>query len=156
MTNPYQSGSADGQTATQKEFPLREQVLVISACLILGCLISLVALFIPVVRDLVMPRFGWIGLLLGVNVLIFLGMWLKTPTTGSLRPAIFMLFAIAIINSWVLFQSGTVAIIENAFHDRLHSAWFWSVGAYALCGVYLGAITWWTQRSDRQSRQVKQ
>ncbi len=111
--------------------------LLISAILILAVLVGVLSLFIPAIRTATMPRFGWIGLVICLNPLIFLAIWFKTPVRRTLLAASFMTCAIGMINGAVLFASGTVAVVENEFNDRLYSSWFWAVLPFLIAGGYL-------------------
>lgn len=115
-------------------------MLAISAVMLAGCVLSIIGLFVPSISDMLMPRFGWIGLFLCSNVLIFIGFWIKNPSGRALQSAGFMCVAIGTINGLSLLEAGTVSVVQNAFHDRLHSAWFWSVGLYLAAGIYF-AVT---------------
>ena len=110
--------------------------MLIAVVLVLGCLLSLMGMLIPSLNRALMPRFGWIGLFAGGNILIFIGFWIKSPRQYSLFPASFMSTTIGAINAMALLRSGTVNAVENAFHDRLHSAWAWSVASYFVIAVY--------------------
>jgi hypothetical protein len=83
-----------------------------------------------------MPRFGWIGLFLSLNSLIFIGFWAKKPGRQALLAASFVTIAIGVINGFTLMQNGTVDVVQNVFHDRVHSAWLWSVVSYLSAGGY--------------------
>ncbi len=119
--------------------------MLISAILILAVLVGVLSLFIPAIRSATMPRFGWIGLLLCLNPLIFLAIWCKTLVRRNLLAASFMICAIGLINGVVLFTSGTVSFVENEFNDRLHSSWFWAVVPFLVAGGYL---YWFTANSE--------
>jgi hypothetical protein len=93
-----------------------------------------------------MPRFGWIGLFLSVNSLIFIGFWVKKPTRSGLLAASFMTCAIGVINGLVLLQAGTVDVVQNVFLDRVHSAWLWSVLSYLCAGGYFAFVAFRDQR----------
>ena len=44
------------------------------------------------------------------------------------------------MNGIELLRTGTVDVVENVFHDRVHSAWLWSVGSYLVAGGYIAAV----------------
>ncbi|TWT79673.1 hypothetical protein CA13_10790 [Planctomycetes bacterium CA13] len=144
--NPYESPQQADALPSPSSRRLDRGVLAIALFMFAGCLISIIGLMIPAVSALVMPRFGWIGLFLGANVLIFIGFWIKNPSPRTLLPASFMSCAIGAINGLSLLRTGTVAVVQNAFHDRLHSAWFWSVGLYLGAGVYFAIAAYYHKR----------
>jgi len=135
--NPYQSPRASESLSASSSRRLDRGVLAIAAVMFVGCLLSIIGLFVPSLRDLLMPRFGWVGMFLSANVLIFIGFWLKNPSGRTLLPASFMSCAIGVINGLTLMRTGTVVVVQNTFQDRLHSAWGWSVGLYLAAGVYI-------------------
>lgn len=53
-----------------------------------------------------------------------------------------MLFAVALICAAKLAWLGTVPVASNAFNDRLHSAYIWSVLSIACMGAYVGWVAW--------------
>ncbi len=112
-------------------------VLLIATVIIGGWLMSIVGLVAPSVRDFILPRFGWVGLFISVNSLIFIGFWIKKPTRSGLLAASFMTCVIGVINGYALLRIGTVDVVQNVFHDHLHSAWLWSVVSYLCAGGYL-------------------
>jgi hypothetical protein len=100
-------------------------------------LIGILSIFVPAVRAATMPRFGWIGLILCFNPLIFLLPWFRNPTRNALLATAWMSFALSAINAVQLIFKGTVLIVTNEFHDRLHSSWLWSVFSFFAIGLYL-------------------
>jgi phosphate/sulfate permease len=134
--NPYESPQKADTLTSPSSRRLDRGVLAIATFMFAGCLLSIIGVVVPAVNALLMPRFGWIGLFLSVNVLIFVGFWVKYPSRRTLLPASFMSCAIGAINGLSLLRTGTVAVVQNAFHDRLHSAWIWSVGLYVCAGIY--------------------
>ena len=134
--NPYDSSKTHAFSATTVSQRLDRGVLLIATVILGGCLISITGFVSPTVRDFLMPRFGWIGLFLCVNSLIFIGFWVKKPTRSGLLAASFMTCAIGVINGVVLLRTGTVDVVQNVFHDRVHSAWLWSVLSYLCAGGY--------------------
>ena len=134
--NPYKSPQQANALPSPLSRNLDRGVLAIALLMFAGCLLSIIGLIVPMVRDLLMPRFGWVGLSLSANVLIFIGFWIKNPSRRTLLLASFMSCAIGAINGLSLLQTGTVAVVQNAFLDRIHSAWIWSVGLYLTAGIY--------------------
>ncbi len=134
--NPYESPQKADALPSQSSRGLDRGVLAIATFMFAGCLLSIIGLIVPAVSALLMPRFGWVGLFLSANVLIFVGFWIKNPSRRTLLPASFMSCAIGAINGLSLVRTGTVTVVQNAFHDRLHSAWIWSVGLYVGAGIY--------------------
>ena len=55
-----------------------------------------------------------------------------------------------VINAVQLSSKGTVSIVVNDFHDRLHSSWLWSVLSFFAAGVYL----FWTALSTPSDSRV--
>jgi len=111
--------------------------LVITALLILAVVIAALSILVPAIRAATMPRFGWGGLLSCLNPLIFLVIWFKVPARRTLLAASFMTCVIGLLNAVTLCLSGTVSSVENEFHDRLHSSWFWAVLPFFVAGGYL-------------------
>lgn len=136
--NPYESPRRKSGSSTASRRRLDRGVLFIGGVLVGISVISLAGLVLPQLRDFLMPRFGWIGALIGMNALIPIGAWIKNPTRGSLLAASFMLCGVGLINGWGLYNVGTVDVVENVFHDRLHSSWGWSVATYLFASVYVG------------------
>ena len=134
--NPYESPRTPANSSAAISRRLDRGVLFLALVMLIGCLISIVGFASAAVRDFLMPRFGWIGLLLSLNALIFIGFWIKKPSRRGLLAASFMTCAIGVINGVALLQTGTVDVVQNAFHDRVHSAWLWSVFSYLSVGGY--------------------
>ena len=141
--NPFQapeistSEAAEAKPESAKFVPALFAVIFAFAAAIGG-----LSIFFPAIRDFINPRFGWIGLILCLNPLIFLSTWLKSPTRQSLMAAAFITLSIGIINSVQLLIKPTVSIVENPFTDRLHSAWLWSVLPFVVAGLYLFIHAW--------------
>lgn len=76
--------------------------------------------------------------------MIFLAIWFKAPIPRNLVIAAAMCCVIGVLNAFQLRNNDTVAIVQNEFHDRLHSSWVWSVVPFFLAAGYLG----WTAYSD--------
>lgn len=137
MINPYESPS----TVNSRQQPktggyARVCVFVVGLIMLLAALLNVAGIFVPAIRDVVMPRLGGIGALLGINGLIFVGFWLRSGDWNFLSKASFMTCMIGVINAAMLLVSGgTVAVVENVFHDRLHSSWLWAVATYFLAGA---------------------
>jgi hypothetical protein len=105
--------------------------------MLIGGITGFVSLFVPGIRNFLMPRFGWIGLILVWNPLIFLFPWMKKPKIAKLRAASFLCGIIGTLNGLELIRTGTVEVVQNPFLERLHSAWIWSVLSYLLMAFYL-------------------
>ena len=114
--------------------------LLVAAIMFIGFVVSAVSFFSPAIRDFVMPRFGWGGLLYSLNSLIFIGSYVGRPTRRGLFAAGFVTTMIGVINGLMLLRSGTVDSVQNVFHDRLHSAWVWSVASYLAAGGYFAFV----------------
>jgi hypothetical protein len=137
--NPYRSTVATQHTVAEAGHPRHDTgVIVISAVLILASIIAILSLFVPAINEFVMPRFGWSGLILCLNPLIFLGIWFKIPAPKNLSAAAAMCGVIGVLNAFQLRNLETVATVQNVFHDRLHSSWAWSVVPFVLAAGYLG------------------
>jgi len=134
--NPYESPRTQ-ELSVRTVQRLDPGVALIAFLLICGCLASAIGVVYPTVNNYLMPRFGWVGLLLGMNPLIFLASTIKNPTRSSLLGAGFMTMAIGLINACVLLMTGTVDVVNNVFTDRLHSAWLWSVMSFGFAGGYI-------------------
>jgi len=112
-------------------------VLIIIFTITIGCIASLISHLHPDFQEFLMPRFGWIGLWLYIYTLIFLVPWVFKPSNFSLLISSSMTFIITFLNAMGLYKKGTVAIVENPFHDRLHSSWTWCILPYTIAGMYL-------------------
>lgn len=137
MTNPYQSPQTGATASSTSDRRLDPGVLLIGLIFLAGLLLSIVGTASNAVRDFLMPRVGWNGLLLSMNALIFIGLWIKNPTRRGLLAASFVTLAIGSINGFILVKNGTVDVVENVFHDRIHSAWLWSVVPYLCASAYM-------------------
>ena len=113
----------------------------IAILLVVAVIVGFISMFIPSVRAVTMPRFGWVGLILCLNPLIFLLPWFWRPNRRALIASAFMAFAIGVINAVHLSSLTTVSIVVNEFHDRLHSSWLWSVLSFFVIGVYLSWLS---------------
>lgn len=112
-------------------------VLIIIIAIAIGCIVSLISSKIPGLREFLMPRFGWIGLFLYCNTLIFLVPWVFKPNNTNLLISSIMTFVITFLNAKTLYEKGTVATVENPFIDRLHSSWLWLILPFTCAGIYL-------------------
>ena len=134
--NPFDSPQSKLLASTAKQPRLDWGVLLVSSIIFVGFLASVVGAFSPTVQAFLMPRFGWVGLFLSLNVLMFIGFWISSPTRRGLLVVSFMTLSIGVINGIALIRSGTVDSVQNVFHDRIHSAWIWSVVSYLCAGCY--------------------
>lgn len=136
--NPYESPSSVHAYADRDNIVLgRGGPVLIAAILVLAVCLGILAQLVPSVRAFAMPRFGWVGLILCLNPLMFLIGWLRTPTRSTMNGAAGMMCALGGINAALLIYTGTVTNITNEFTERLHSSWFWSVVPFGLAGSYL-------------------
>lgn len=135
-TDANTSQSKSSATLSWPHFTSQIAIRFIVTIMLFGGLTSVISLFVPGIRNLLMPRFGWIGLTLVWNPLIFLFPWMKKPKIAKLRAASFLSGIIGILNGLELIRTGTVAVVQNPFLDRLHSAWIWSVLSYLLASFY--------------------
>lgn len=110
-----------------------------------GSVVQILGFAFTPLQHFLMPRFGWGGLMMCLNAAIFLGMWLKTPTRRLLSVAAGMCVFLASMESVQLYWKGTVPVVSNPFHDRLHSSWAWSVAPLLVSAVILV----WLARSQR-------
>ena len=133
--NPFETPRTQAASSSTKS-RLVVGVIILASVMLTGCLISIAAFVSTAIRDFFTPRFGWIGALLSMYVLIFIGFWIWKPTRRGLLAVSFMSCAIGMLNGVALLQSGTVDVVKNAFHDRIHSAWLWSVLSYLCVGGY--------------------
>ena len=141
--NPYEPTPVTG-ISDRPLSPRRSQQIgpfLVALLFIAGSLLGVASIFIPSIRAATMPRFGWIGLILCLNPLIFLLPWFRRPTRSALIGSAFMTFSIGAINAVQLIFKGTVPIVVNQFNDRLHSSWLWSVLAFFAVGLYLCGIS---------------
>ncbi len=109
----------------------------IAAILMLAVVVQFLAQAVPSVAAVTMPRFGWVGLMLCLNPLLFLLPWLGTPTRSVLMSSGFMTCTLGVVNAGQLLYEGTVSIVTHEGTDRLHSSWFWSVLPFFVAGGYL-------------------
>lgn len=135
--NPYKSPLTPGSALPPSQQGLDLGVVIIALLLLGGFVASVAGLAFPSVGNFLRVRFGWIGLMLGLNALIFVAMCLKAPKAQSLWVAGSMTCLIGVLNAFVLLRSGTVDVVENHFHDRLHSSWLYAVATYFCAGGYL-------------------
>ena len=126
--------------------------LIIATFLVLAVLVGMLSIVVPSIRTATMPRFGWVGLIICLNPLIFLLPWFWKPTKLALVSSAFMTCVIGAINAVQLYSKGTVSIVVNAFHDRLHSSWLWSVLPFFVASVYLCWITIRMKQIPKSSR----
>jgi hypothetical protein len=136
--NPYQSPTTfTPQARVGNCAPPRVGPGLIAAILVFAVLVGFLAQVVPLVRTITMPRFGWIGLILCLNPLIFLLPWLRSPTRPALMGSAFMTCLLGVINAVQLLFTGTVSIVTNEFTDRLHSSWCWAVLPFFVASGYL-------------------
>ncbi len=137
--NPYESSSranlSSGQRDTKRTQPLAP--FIIATLFLAGGILGLLSIAIPWLRGATIPRFGWIGLILCLNPLLFLVVWIRKPTRPSLMGSASLSCTIGVINAVELIFKGTVPIVANEFTDRLHSSWLWSVFSFLAIGMYL-------------------
>ena len=148
--NPYDSPRTQALSSVAVPRRLDRVVLLIGILILCGFLASIVGLISPAVREFLMPRFGRMGLFLGLNSLIFIGFWAVKPMRRTLLAASFITCAIGAINGLTLMQTGTVDAVQNVFHDRIHSAWIWSVIPHFLAGSYLAYAAFHTQGDSQK------
>ena len=141
--NPYESTPVTG--ISDRLLSLRRLQLIgpffVALLFISAALLGVASIFIPTIRAATMPRFGWIGLILCLNPLIFLLAWFRGPTRNALMGSALMTFSIGAINAVQLIYTGTVPIVANEFSDRLHSSWLWSVLSFLAVGLNLCGIS---------------
>jgi len=139
MVNPYQVHDSPMDRLKSPPAAPRGSIgpLIVALVFVIASLIGLSASYFPLLRSLVMPRFGWIGLVLCMNPVIFLSAWLASHKPSNLIAAAWMCFVIAGIQLFTLLWQGTVSVVNNEFADRLHSSWFWSVILFVLIAMYL-------------------
>jgi hypothetical protein len=158
-TNPYESPTAMTPRLSQRR-RARKPVgpFIIAALLVMAVLVGFVSLVVPSVRVATMPRFGWSGLTLCINPLIFLLPWFWKPTKRALMSSAFMTASLGVINAVQLFFKGTVPVVANDFHDRLHSSWLWAVVPFFVAGGYLCwlAVRWNPLPSNPESDELSQ
>ena len=142
--NPYESTPVTGISDRPSSSRRRSQPIgpfLVAFLFIAAALLGGFSIFIPSIRAATMPRFGWIGLILCLNPLIFLLPWFRRPTRNALMGSALMTFSIGAINAVQLIYTGTVPIVVNEFSDRLHSSWLWSVLSFFAVGLYLCGIS---------------
>lgn len=122
---------------------------VVMTLLLASTTAGLIALFVPAFNSRAMPRFGWGGLINSLFPIIPLTQWFLKPREMTLLPSGLLLTSLGMINGIVLLNSGTVEVVENAFHDRLHSSWYWLVVPYFAMGTILAYFGFLQQRQKR-------
>jgi hypothetical protein len=141
--NPYHSHP---QTTTTDSVAIRDTaplgMWLLTGVMTLAFILGIVSIFIPGLNAWTIPRFGWIGLMLCANPLIFMVPTLRHPAWKSYAAAASMSLVLGIINASTLMFSGTVDNVQNIFRDRLHSAWLWSVVPMLLMTAYLAYLAW--------------
>lgn len=136
--NPYQTPSNTSDKVALSNFgPSKFVPVAIALTLALAAIIGVLSTVVPAIGEFTNPRFGWIGLILCLNPLIFLLAWLAAPAKPALMAASFMMLSIGAINGVQLLVLGTVSEVSNSFTDRLHSSWFWSVIPFFVLSIYL-------------------
>lgn len=126
--NPYQSPDTVSERPAGISLQSSRSIVgLIMAALLVGTVTSFLSFGSITVRNFLMPRFGWTGLLLWMNVAILLGAWLKTPKRRLLYVSACMSLLLATMEALQLIWKGSVSVVANPFHDRLHSSWAWSV-----------------------------
>jgi hypothetical protein len=141
LMNPYKAPSTQPFDGRQDSRSRSIGPLFIAILLVVAVMMGFISPFIPSVRAVMMPRFGWVGLIFCLNPLIFLLQWFWRPNRKALMGAAFMAFSIGVINAVQLSSQTTVSIVVNEFHDRLHSSWLWSVLSFFVIGVYLSWLS---------------
>jgi len=141
--NPYHSHP---QTTTTDSVAIRDAaplgMWLLTGVMTLAFVLGIVSIFIPGINALTIPRFGWIGLMLCANPLIFMVPTLRHPARKSYAAAASMSLVLGIINAWTLMLTGTVDKVQNIFSDRLHSSWLWSVVPMLFIAAYLAYLAW--------------
>jgi hypothetical protein len=136
--NPYQTPTALPTEPSTTYFDQSRFVPgVIAFLMVFAALVGVLSIPVPAVGEFTNPRFGWIGLILCLNPLIFLSIWLKSPSKPTLMAAAFMTLTVGVLNAVQLLIKGTVSEVTNSFTDLLHSAWYWSVLPFIVAGLYL-------------------
>ena len=137
--NPYRSPDP-GLDAVKSPHPPQTYppfgLILIAAVLVLGLALGLVSLVVQPISFWAMPRFGWIGLILCANPLIFVVSCMRAPSKVAYWALAFMFIFVALIQGAQLFFGGTVSVVQSPYSDRLHSAWLWSVVPYVFMCVY--------------------
>lgn len=153
--NPYQTPANSSATATVSTFgPSKFVPVTIALALALAALLGLLSAVVPAIGEFTNPRFGWIGLILCLNPLIFLLAWLAAPAKPALMAASFMMLSIGAVNGVQLLILGTVSEVSNTFTDRLHSSWFWSVIPFFVLSIYLFCHAYGMRASPEQQTQA--
>ncbi len=138
VMNPYETPAAlSSPPVLPKPVPHRVGPVIMALVLILAVLVGWVSQFVPAVRTVTMPRFGWIGLILCLNPLIFLIPVLRNPTRRGLFAAGTMTLGVGLIDAVQLILTGTVSVVTNPFTQRLNTSWLWSVLPLCMIGSYL-------------------
>ena len=141
LMNPYKAPSTQLFDGRRDSRSRSMGPFFIAILLVIAVIVGFISTFIPSVRAVTMPRFGWVGLILCLNPLIFLLPWFWRPNRRALIASAFMAFAIGVINAVHLSSLTTVSIVVNEFLDRLHSSWLWSVLSFFVIGVYLSWLS---------------
>ena len=136
--NPYQASkvASDG---SERSLGRWQTAIVVSLLVFFGTglLVGIIGTVWSPLRVVLMPRFGWSGLIHCAYPMIFLAMWLRTPNTKIMLSAGLLCLALGAIHAAALLYHGTTDVVENPFSDRLHSAWALYVLPFVLAGVLL-------------------
>jgi hypothetical protein len=138
-SNPYTPPIQQSLSGTNFVHVLSYATAIVAFVLLsISTIMGLVAwLVTDTLDEWTMPRFGWGGLLNAAFPLIILCQWFLAPRTKTLKPLGCILLLIALSNAIFVLDRGTTDQIENYYHDRLHSYWFWNVASHAMLGLVL-------------------
>lgn len=126
-------------------------VRIIARVIFCGLLLAALGFWFPAIGDFLLPRFGSIGLVMGMSTLYPLYQWAKVPTRLNLFMAAGMIALIGLCNGYLLLRVGTVDVVENIYHDRIHSSWMWSVASYLAASTYMGVVAYRMPKDSMQS-----
>jgi hypothetical protein len=148
--NPYEASATPFVPSSKGSSSRPIGPLLIAIVLAVAAIAGIVSMFIPYIASVTRPRFGMIELILCLNPLIFLLTWVWRQKRIDLMASAFITFALGVINAVTLIRQGTVSIVMNEFHDRLHSSWLWCVLTFVSAGIYLS----WVSLSGRSNSRV--
>jgi len=142
--NPYSAPAAQlAPHETTKVCNRRLDVAVIALVLSTGFVLSIVAWFVPQLRDVLNPRFGVTLTFIGFPV-VHLCMFLWRPNTRMLWFSAGMTLFVGIAGGLLTWQRGTVTAVSHPYndHDLMHSAYLFSTIPALVVSCYLASVAW--------------
>ncbi len=155
--NPYASPSAECAPPGHSHERLAVVIVsVITAVLTIGAILQLSAALLQfwsplfeAIAGFLMPRFGWIGLILGGNAIYGLVLWLRKREAKGLLASAWMLLVVAIVNAGQHLYTQSVITptggTSNPFTSHHPSFWGYAVASYLVAAAIVFWL-WWLLR----------